>query len=82
MISKIRVSFAREEYLESLVLQALMNIMFIDRLNLFNDKERGVLKIMVEKTEKNKKYLDFFENESYSEFFSSDYKRAVFLMVC
>ena len=79
MISIIRVSFARVEYLDSVVLQALMNIMFIDRLNLFNDKERGVLKIMVEKTEKNKKYLDFFENESYSEFFSSDYKRAVFL---
>ena len=80
MIAKIRIAFSREEYLENLVLQALMNIMFIDRLNLFNHKERGVQKIMVERTEKNKRYLDFFENESYSEVFSSDYKRAVFLM--
>jgi len=79
MISKIRVAFAREEYLEVLVLQALMSIMFIDRLNLFIDKERGVQKIMVERTEKNKKYLDFFVDKSYSDVFSSDYKRAVFL---
>lgn len=79
MISKLRVAFAREEYVEALVLQALMNIMFIEKLNLFNDKEKGVQKIMVDKTEKNKKYLDFLENESYRETFSSDYKRAVFL---
>lgn len=79
MISKIRVVFAREEYIEALVLQALMSIMFVDRLNLFNDIERGVQNVMVERTEKNKKYLDFFENESYSEVFGSDYKRAVFL---
>jgi len=41
-------------------------------------KGRGA-KIMIEKTEKNKKYLDFFENESYKDVFNSDYKRAVFL---
>jgi len=34
---------------------------------------------MVERTEKNKKYLDFFVDKSYSDVFSSDYKRAVFL---
>jgi len=79
MISKIRVAFTREEYVDSLVLQALMSIMFIDKLNLLSDKGRGVQKIMVEKTEKNKKYLDFFENESQKDLFSSDYKRAVFL---
>lgn len=79
MISKIRVVFSREEYLDALVLQALMSTMFIQKLNLFNDKEKGVQKIMVERTEKNNKYLDFFENESYKNVFSSDYKRAVFL---
>jgi CRISPR-associated protein Csh1 len=79
MISKIRSAFSREEYIESLVLQALMSIMFIDKLNLLSDKGKEVQKIMIEKTEKNKKYLDFFENESYKEVFGSDYKRAVFL---
>ncbi|WP_324363510.1 TIGR02556 family CRISPR-associated protein [Acetivibrio sp.] len=79
MISKIRTDFVREEYVKSLVLQALMCIMFIDKLSLFSDKGKEVQKIMIEKTEKNKKYLDFFENESYKDVFCSDYKRAVFL---
>ena len=80
MISKIRVAFTKEEYIETLVLQALMNIMFVDKLNLFSDKGRGVQKVMVEKTDKNKKYLDFFENASYKDAFGSDYKKAVFLV--
>ncbi|WP_257204039.1 TIGR02556 family CRISPR-associated protein [Acetivibrio thermocellus] len=79
MISKIRSDFAREEYVKNLVLQALMCIMFIDKLNLLSGKGKEVQKIMIEKTEKNKKYLDFFENESYKDVFNSDYKRAVFL---
>jgi len=79
MISKIRSAFVNEEYIDALVLQALMSILFIEKLNLFSDKEKGVQKIMIEKTEKNKKYLDFFENESYKDAFDSDYKKAVFL---
>jgi len=55
-----------------------MCIMFIDKLNLLSGKGKEVQKIMIEKTEKNKKYLDFFENESYKDVFNSDYKRAVF----
>lgn len=79
MISKIRTAFIKEEYIETLVLQALMSIMFIEKLNLFSDRGRGVQRIMVEKTEKNKKYLDFFENDNYKDAFDSDYKKAVFL---
>ncbi|MDQ2085340.1 TIGR02556 family CRISPR-associated protein [Herbivorax sp. ANBcel31] len=79
MISKTRVIFSNDGYLGTPVLYALMNIMFINKLSLFNDKRKGVKRIMVEKTEKNKKYLDFFENESYKDVFDSDYKRAVFL---
>lgn len=79
MISKIRTAFIKEEYIETLVLQALMIIMFIDKLNLFIDKSRGVQRIVIEKTEKNRKYLEFFENENYKDAFNSDYKKAVFL---
>ena len=51
--------------------------MFLSKLDLFLDKEKGEEKIVVEKNEKNKKYLDFLDE--HSDILDSDYKKAVFL---
>ena len=80
MVAKIRKTASQGGYLEALVLQALMNIIFIEELGLFNDKKRGVKKVMIEKTKGNGIYLEFFEDESYGKIFDSDYKCAVFLV--
>lgn len=74
---KLRGLFMREEYTHAPVLQALMCVLFIKRLGLFKEKSKEVKKTMIEKNEKNAKYLEFLEE--YAEIFDTDYKRAVFL---
>ncbi|MGI6776506.1 MAG: TIGR02556 family CRISPR-associated protein [Acetivibrionales bacterium] len=78
IIEKIRELFSREEYIDNAVLSALMTIIFINNLNIFNDKPKGVLKIMAEQDGSFQKYLNFMDE--YKDVFDSDFKRAVFLL--
>ncbi len=77
MIEKIREIFCREEYFDSAVLQALMIILYITKLGLFQENKKEVKLKMVERNEKNAMYLDFIEKNL--DVLDTDFKRAVFL---
>ncbi len=77
MTEKIRSAFSSGQYIDVLVLEALISIMFIQMLGLFSDREDGRSCAMAEKNEKNAEYLVFFE--THSGVFDSDYRKAVFL---
>lgn len=77
MINKIRELFVREEYYDVAVLQALMNIMFLSKLDLLDKEKKEVGGMTVERTEKNAVFVDFVDR--YSQILDSDYKKAVFL---
>lgn len=55
---------------------SLLALEVLNKLNLLKGKKKGVVKEMIEKTEKNSLYLDFIE--SHQETFDTDLKRAVF----
>ncbi|OPZ85057.1 MAG: CRISPR-associated protein (cas_TM1802) [Firmicutes bacterium ADurb.Bin419] len=76
MVEKIQELFSREEYTDTSVLYALMNILYLKKLGLFNIS-KDVKCMNVERNEKNSIYIDFMDN--YKDILDSDYKRAVFL---
>ncbi|MDD2482533.1 MAG: TIGR02556 family CRISPR-associated protein [Lutispora sp.] len=78
IMGKTRILFSREEYYEFSVLEGLMCILFLQRLDLFNDKKEGEDNSMVNLTDKNKLYLDFMEDKK--EIFNSSDKKAAFLI--
>lgn len=57
--------------------KSLLILEFLIKMDLLKNKEKGGIKEMVEKTEKNKVYLNFFEE--HKEVFDNDIKRAIFL---
>jgi len=57
--------------------KSLLILEFLIKMDLLKNKEKGELKEMIEKTEKNEVYLKFFED--HKAVFDSDIKRAVFL---
>jgi CRISPR-associated protein Csh1 len=77
IMRSVSQKFANEEFFDSLLLEGFMNIRFIDSLKLFNNKRKGENHIMIEKNEKNKKFLDYLE--LHQETLDSDIKKAVFL---
>lgn len=56
---------------------SFISLEVINKLELFNKRIKGEVKKVVEKTEKNKIYLDFFEE--HSENFDTDLRRGIFL---
>ncbi len=76
MVEKIQELFSREEYTDTSVLYALMNILYLKKLGLFNIS-KDVKGMNVERNEKNSIYIDFMDN--FKDILDSDYKRAVFL---
>ena len=81
-VRTIRNSFInpdKKEYeIEDLVKRSLLIYKFLVELDLFNNFKKGEVKAMIEKNEKNERYLDFFDE--HSEVFDSDLKRGVFLV--
>lgn len=77
VVTKLRNAFANDENVESLVLEGLMSIEFINRLKLFKDYPEGGEEIMPEVNEKNQVYLNFIDE--HSDVLDSDVKKAVFL---
>lgn len=56
---------------------SLLILEVLNSLNLLKNRKKGEIKEMIEKTEKNKNFLDFFEN--HKETFDTDLRRAIFL---
>lgn len=77
IMNKIRELFSREEYIDLAVLQALMNLMFLNKLDLFHEIKKEVEGVMVEKTEKNAMFIDFMDQ--HGEILKDGFQRAVFL---
>ncbi|MEN8906750.1 MAG: TIGR02556 family CRISPR-associated protein [Clostridiales bacterium] len=73
----IRKKFINNEYIDTTVLKAYMMIEFINKLDIFNNKRSGRTSILIEKTEQNKRYIDFLDKHKSR--FDDDYKRAIFL---
>lgn len=77
IMDKAQRLFAREEYFDLSILQGLMCILFIQNLDLFNGKKKGVDNSMISSNEKNLKYIEFFETNK--EVFDTSGKKATFL---
>lgn len=77
MVEKIQELFSKEEYIDSSVLYALMNILYLKKLGLFNMPKDVNCMNVIKRNEKNAIYIDFMDN--FKDILDSDYKRAVFL---
>lgn len=79
IMDKTRRLFYRGEEFEfyTSVLQGLMCILFIDKLQLFNGKKKGVDNSMLDINDKKLQYIEFFESNK--EVFDGSGKKAAFL---
>lgn len=77
-INKIKeVTNSGEGIPEINVIESLMFLKFFRAINIFKNWEKGEIKTMVEKTEKNEIYLEFLER--HHEVLDTDLKRGLFL---
>ncbi len=78
VMEKTRWIFSKEENFSTSILLGLICMLFIENLQLFDKKEKGVDNIMAEINEKKKDYIEFFNTNN--EIFDTSCKKAAFLV--